>query len=162
MSSFAHLDDLQLSPHFWLSEFVTSASAERAGLRNEPQAWQIRNLASVALMLENVRGLLGGVPISITSGYRSPAVNKLVGGANKSAHLRGLAADFIAPGYGTPHAIAQALARSHPFIDQIDQLIFEGTWVHLGLPEPGAKPRGDVLTARFVKGCPTTYLPGVQ
>ena len=38
------------------------------------------------------------------------AVNALIGGSLSSAHMRGLAADFIAPKYGRPKAIAEAVA----------------------------------------------------
>lgn len=147
--------DEQLAPHFRLSELVISTSGERAGLRNEPQATQVRNLRRTAQWLEVLRGALG-CPITVLSGYRSPAVNKLVGGSDKSAHLRGLAADFIAPAFGDPRAVCErVLALGLPF----DQLIYEGSWVHVGLAE--VVPRRQVLTAVFVKGVPTQYRAGL-
>jgi uncharacterized protein YcbK (DUF882 family) len=50
--------------------------------------------------LERLRALKGNKPITIVSGYRSPATNRAVGGARNSQHLYGRAAD-IHPGYCT-------------------------------------------------------------
>lgn len=148
--------DIPLSPHFQLSEFTSSQAAARAGLRNEPLPAQLDNLKRLALLLEQVRTLLGGAPLFISSGFRSPAVNNLAGGSLRSAHMQGLAADFICPGYGTPRQVAQAIADSPlPF----DQLIFEGSWVHLAAP--AAPARRHVLTAVFLSCQPTRYLQGI-
>ena len=149
--------DPALTEHFRLSEFITSATATRAGLGNTPQPWQRANLQRLAQWLEVLRLNLG-CPIVVLSGYRSPAVNKRVGGAPTSAHLRGLAVDFTAPGFGTPRQVCQRIvALGLPF----DQLIYEGTWVHLGLADPGAALRQQVLTATFAKGLPTQYRVGL-
>ncbi|ACB34526.1 Peptidase M15A [Leptothrix cholodnii SP-6] len=154
--------DIQLAPHFRLSELVISPSGERAGLRNEPQATQVRNLRRTAQWLETLRGALG-CPITVLSGYRSPAVNKLVGGSNQSAHLRGLAADFIAPAFGSPRAVCERVLSLGLSFDKLmfDQLIYEGSWVHVGLAEVGAPMRNQVLTAVFAKGVPTQYRAGL-
>ena len=86
-------------------------------------------------------------------------MNNLVGGSLQSAHMKGLAADFIAPKYGRPKAIAEAIRDSSL---QFDQLIFEGTWVHVAIPPNGQVPRREVLTARFRGGgLPTQYLKGI-
>ena len=151
--------DQQLSPHFALSELTASQTATRLGLRNEPGILIVENLKRLALLLEQVRGLLGGKPILISSGYRSQAVNRAVGGAASSAHVDGLAADFICPGYGTPRQICQAIQDS-PL--RFDQLIFEGTWVHLAAPKEAntPAPRRDVITALFSGGS-VRYLKGI-
>lgn len=152
-----HLEH-RLSPNFTVAELTVSNSAERAGLRNVPVGTALDNLARLAQFLESVRGLLFNAPILVSSGYRSPAVNNLVGGSHKSAHMQGLAADFIAPKYGRPKAIAQAIRDSSL---QFDQLIFEGTWVHVAIPAAGAVPRRDVLTAVFRGGMAPQYLKGI-
>ena len=63
------------------------------------------------------------------------------------AYLDGLACDFIAPAFGTPMAICQALDKSYL---QFDQLIVErvggAVWVHLGIAAEGKTPRRQVLT----------------
>lgn len=150
--------DQALSPHFQLSELLVTNSGARAGLDNTPSTAVIANLKRLAGTLENVRSYLFSTPIIISSGYRSPAVNALIGGAANSAHTQGLAVDFTAPGYGRPSAIAKALAGSGLLFDQ---LIYEGTWVHLGLAPQGQAPRMQVLTAVFQAGRATTYVKGI-
>lgn len=147
-----------LSPHFALAEFTVSQEGARRGLRNQPLGPALRNLQRLAQVLEQLRTLLGGVPITITSGYRSGAINTLVGGALNSAHLSGLAADLIAPQFGTPRRIAQAVADS-PLV--FDQLIQEGTWLHFAIAPVGQPPRRSILTAVFAAGQKTTYLQGL-
>lgn len=153
--------DTPLSPHFQLSEFLVSQAAARAGLSNEPTPRALANLKRLALLLEQVRTLLGDAPILVSSGYRSPAVNNLVGGSLTSAHMHGLAADFICPRHGSPRQVAQAIADS-PL--QFDQLIFEGSWVHLAAPErhtADEPARRTVLTAVFASCQPTRYAKGI-
>lgn len=134
---------MHLSIHFTLEEFTLSQTAIRRGIKNDPPADVMDNLRRLARVMENVRTLLGS-PVLISSGYRSPELNEAVGGSKKSAHCRGLAADFTCPGYGTPREVALAIVRSELIYDQV---IWEGTWVHLGLTE--GEPRQDVLTATF-------------
>lgn len=152
---------LYLTPHFSLDELTATQAGDRAGLDNHPRDWSIRNLTRVARTLEQVRELLGGAPILISSGYRSPAVNRLVGGAQDSAHVRGLAVDFTAPAYGSPRQICRRLLEQGYAIEW-DQLIWEGRWVHLGLAEIGHVQRREVLTADFVRGLPTQYAAGLS
>lgn len=152
------IDDKPLSPHFMLSEFTVSAAATRAGLPNEHLAIHERNMTRVAVVMERVRALLGDVPIVIHSGYRSPAVNKLIGGSKTSAHMQGLAVDFTAPRFGDPRSICRAVVDGGIVFDQ---LIYEGTWVHLGLAEEGVPPRRQVLTAFFQRGERTRYEAGL-
>lgn len=60
--------------------------------------------------LEMLRAELGNVPITITSGYRSPVKNQAVGGAQDSQHLQGNAADIRVAGK-TPAEVAAAAKR---------------------------------------------------
>lgn len=149
----------RLSPHFTLGELTFSQAAERSSLDNTPTPPILRNLERLAQALEHVRASLGGAPIHISSGYRSPAVNRAVGGSQNSAHLRGLAADFQAPTFGDPRAVALHLQADRDVL--FDQLIFEGSWVHIGLARQGETPRREVLTAVFLRGCPTQYRIGI-
>lgn len=139
-----------LSPHFHLDEFTVSQEAARRGIDNTPTDEVIPRLELLARHLELVRTILGGHPIILTSGYRCDELNTAIGGSRTSAHLRGDAADFICPRFGTPLAICRALAIQEdlPF----DQLIEEGGWVHLGFAREGARPRRQVLTKRPGKG----------
>lgn len=150
--------DRALSPSFRLSEFVRSETAVRAGLDNTPPASVLANLTNVlAPNMQRVRELLQN-PVQVTSGYRSPEVNRAVGGSSGSQHLLGLACDFVSPAFGNPRAVARTLAHNAALL-RYDQLIWEGAWVHISFVPSGA-PRGQVLTAHFSQGG-VTYSPGI-
>lgn len=142
---------MKLSEHFTLDEMTLSETAARNGLDNTPGLEALANLKKVAAVLEQIRALVGK-PVAISSGYRSPAVNKAVGGSNTSAHVKGLAADINVPGM-KPAALAAIIKTSNiPF----DQLILEfDRWVHIGLSN--TSPRGELLTIRTGTG----YMKGI-
>lgn len=133
---------MKMSAHFTLDELLISENGQRLGIDNTPPDGVFLNLIQLANFLEDVRVLLGH-PILISSGYRCPALNKAIGGAAKSHHMLGMAADFICPGFGSPLDVCQKIASSGL---QYDQCIHEfGRWVHLGI-DPA--PRRENLTAR--------------
>ncbi|MDP2026461.1 D-Ala-D-Ala carboxypeptidase family metallohydrolase [Sulfuriferula sp.] len=137
---------MQLTPNFSLEELVKSDTALRRGIDNTPDGIVSGNLREyTAPGLEQVRALLGHA-VRISSGYRCPQLNRVIGGSATSAHVHGLAADFTAPEYGTPSQIARAIAASDI---QFDQLIMEGTWIHIGF---APVPRRQLLTAHFLAG----------
>ncbi|HXU26257.1 MAG TPA: D-Ala-D-Ala carboxypeptidase family metallohydrolase [Bacteroidia bacterium] len=144
-----------LSEHFTLDEFTRSEYAERKCLNNSIPNNLMANAKRMAELMEQVRNILGK-PIIVNSMYRSPAVNKAVGGASTSMHLKALACDFICPQFGTPYEVAERLQKEGGFTITYDQLIYEGTWVHIGLKEGNKKPRLQALTMR--KGA---YLNGI-
>lgn len=147
---------MKLTEHFSLDEFTYSDTAIRRGVDQTPPPVVLKNLQESAERMEIVRAMLGNKAIHITSGYRSPMLNKLVGSGPKSAHLTGSAVDFICPDFGSPKDIVKFLSEC-PMI-QFDQLIYEGTWVHIGF---GAMGRREVLTAHFgPEGI--TYTKGVS
>ena len=145
----------QLSEHFSLEEATFSSTAIRNGISNQPDQTQLANMISAAKGMELVRTILGK-PIHIDSWIRVEALNKAVGGVGHSAHMDGFAIDFICPEFGTPQAVAKAVADHHL---KFDQLIYEGTWVHISF-DP--KYRGQLLTAHFVPGSPTSYTNGIE
>lgn len=136
---------MNLSEHFTLEEMVSSQIATRRRLDNRPGPKELANLRRTCAVLEQVRAL-AGAPVIVSSGYRSKAVNQAVGGSSSSAHLQGLAADITVPGMA-PKALAKLIMAGDVIFDQ---LIYEGTWVHIGLSE--GKPRRQVLTATFNPG----------
>lgn len=73
-------------------------------LGNPPKSRRAES-AKLARHLERLRAINDGQPLHIVSGYRSPAHNTRVGGATRSQHLRGAAAD-IPRGYAT---VAEAM-----------------------------------------------------
>jgi zinc D-Ala-D-Ala carboxypeptidase len=151
---------LCLTKNFKLSEMTDSQEAARRGIDNTPSAEVMGNLLELANWLENLRRLIGNRAILISSGYRSPALNTAVKGSRKSKHMRGLAADFTAPTFGSPLGLCRFIADSPALA--FDELIYEGTWVHVGLSDPPSTPTARrVLTARFVRGQQTTYAQGL-
>jgi hypothetical protein len=147
--------DEQLTKNFKLSEFTDSQEAVRRGIKNFPGAVELANIRNfLAPGLQKVRDLLGH-PVDISSGYRSPTVNTLVKGSKTSDHMKGLAADFTSRNYGTTLEVCKAILASGIVFDQ---LIYEGTWVHISF---SPTPRKQVLTAVFKKNKPTAYLPGL-
>lgn len=128
---------------FTLEELTVSQTAARHGINNIPKGDVLKNLHKTALMMVNIRKLLGDKPIIVSSGYRSPEVNAKVGGSNNSAHTLGYAVDFTCPGYGSPLEVAKAIAESE-LMEGIDQLIHEyNSWVHISF-DP--RRRGQLLT----------------
>jgi len=127
---------MQLSEHFTLEEFVRSQTAQSAGVDNTPPAHVIRELQRTAVMMEGVRRVLGH-PITVTSGYRGPALNTLVHGVLNSAHLTGRACDFVCPEFGSPADVCRALVPHMKELG-VDQLILEfDRWTHLAWePQP--------------------------
>lgn len=132
---------MNLTRHFTLEELIASGEAARKGIDNTPNQSVIDNLKRVANMMEDIRTLLGGKPIFITSGYRCSALNKLIGSKPTSRHVEGLAVDFKCPEYGTPYDIVNAIAQSNI---NFDQCIMEyNSWCHIGL---GNGMRRQILT----------------
>ena len=144
---------MNLSEHFTLDEALFSSTAARLSISNDPDTNQIFAMKIAATGMEQVRSLLNQ-PIHVDSWFRCPELNEKVGGAKDSAHMQGYAVDFICPAARAPAAIVQAIAISSI---QFDQLIQEGTWVHISF-DPLLRRR--MLTAHFGPGG-TTYTKGV-
>jgi hypothetical protein len=132
---------VQLTSHFTLAELTVTSQP----FDNTPSEDILNTLKLTAKNLETVRILLEGAPISVSSGYRSVAVNKAVGGSKTSSHLSGYAVDFTVKGY-TPLEVCRIIASSSL---KFDQLIYEGRWIHISF-DP--KERMDILTADFSNG----------
>lgn len=81
--------------HFTFSEFVRSETATKKGIDNAIPNVQVENniKALVDRVLDPLREFLE-LPIIINSGYRSPALNRAVGGSKNSQHMYGQAADI--------------------------------------------------------------------
>jgi hypothetical protein len=153
-------DTMQLSKNFSLPEMVKSQAAIRLGLKNEPGPEEIANLKALCVfILQPLRDRFG--PITVTSGFRSHGINRMIGGARNSQHVLGQAADIEAPSMST-YALANAVMNMGlPF----DQLILEfyesgvpdSGWVHVSYRPKG---RREVLTAAR-EGNKTVYTKGL-
>ena len=134
-----------LPPHFTLAQLTHSDTALEHDIANTPSSAHLENLRRLAQALEEIQQLLQH-PLTISSVYRCPELNRLVGGVPTSRHALGLAADFSCPAFGSPLDIARAIAASPIHFDQI---IHEyGRWVHFGLATPGEAERRQLLTIR--------------
>jgi zinc D-Ala-D-Ala carboxypeptidase len=137
---------MKLSEHFTLRELTVSEWAARNDVDNMPPDMLISTLQELAAKLEEVRVVLGNKRVHVNSGYRSPKVNKAIGGTPTSSHQYGQAADIICPEFGAPMDICKTIIDSGI---KFDQLILEyatpdgGGWVHLGI---GKRMRQQVLT----------------
>jgi zinc D-Ala-D-Ala carboxypeptidase len=136
---------VKLSEHLELSEVTRSESAKRNGISNMPTPEHIENFKILAAkVFEPIREHFG-VPIRISSGYRSKELNKCVGGSSTSQHSSGEAID-IDQDYTTitNKQVFEYIRDNLTF----DQLIneFNYAWVHVSYKANG-KQRGEVLEA---------------
>ena len=136
---------MKLSEHLSLSEVIRSESAKRNGISNMPTPEHIENFKILATKIfEPIREHFG-VPIRISSGYRSKELNKCVGGSSTSQHSSGEAID-IDQDYTTitNKQVFEYIRDNLTF----DQLIneFDYSWVHVSYKANG-KQRGEVLEA---------------
>lgn len=144
---------MKLSEHFTLQELTVSDTALRTGIKNIPTPNVIENLKLLAQGLEEVRALLD-TPIFITSGYRSPTLNRFIGGSSNSAHCLGFAADFKCAGLKPDEIVARIKASKINY----DQLIAEGVWTHISF-DP--RMRRQTLSALFDNKGKAQYRPFV-
>lgn len=137
-------EDLQLSTNFWLSEFLCSDTAVRQGIPNEPSVLQVANLMELASkLLQPIRDGVGS--ISISSGFRGHVLNGAVGGSDNGVHPDGYAADCspMKKNMTRKKLVDWIIASGLAF----DQVIFEGTWVHIGFKSQAGKQRKMALMA---------------
>ena len=133
----------QITEHFTLAEATTSGTAARLNITNSIPDNVLPAVIKTAVCLEQVREYLNN-PIHINSWYRSPELNKAIGGVDSSQHTKGEAVDFICPSFGSPQKICQFLTTTEL---SFDQLILEHTWVHISFSSvPSRKNRKQVLT----------------
>jgi len=118
---------MKITDHFTWEEMTSSQTAVRKGLDNDPGEQERSNIEWVCKkVLEPIRYHKG--PVIVTSGYRSPEVNRLIGGSSTSQHCKGQAADIIVPGETIEGLFKWIMATELPY----DQVIQEfGRWVHI-------------------------------
>jgi zinc D-Ala-D-Ala carboxypeptidase len=132
-----------LTPHFTLEELTASETAERNGWDNSPNDQELANLTRLADFLEQVKVVLNGKPIIISSGLRTKKVNDAVGSRDTSQHRLGCAADFRVPGM-TPDQVVKAIIASGIGFDQVIREF--DRWTHISIPNSeDVSPRKQAL-----------------
>ena len=148
------INDTRLSPHFTLGELCKT----KTGIENVPNEAQVENLKRLCRWLEQLRRRWnnlygeGDDPIIINSGFRSPEVNKAVGGVSTSNHLTGCAVDIRCIG------MEQALRYACILLDiadesqeDFDELLIEQSakslWIHFAV-----RPFANRRRIRLMKG----------
>ena len=134
---------MNLTPHFTLEELTASETAERNGWDNSPNDQELANLTRLADFLEQVKVVLNGKPIIISSGLRTKKVNDAVGSRDTSQHRLGCAADFRVPGM-TPDQVVKAIVASGIGYDQVIREF--DRWTHISVPNSvDTSPRKQAL-----------------
>lgn len=148
---------MQLSKNLSLAEVVRSESAKRRGIKNMPTPEHLENLKKLAeKIFQPIRDHFG-IPIHVSSGYRSKELNAAIGGSATSQHCKGEALDLDMDGTSvTNKQVFEFIKDNLPF----DQLIWEfgdnnnPDWVHVSY---GSRNRKEILRAVKVDGV-TKYL----
>ena len=124
--------------HFCMREFVRSATADKLGIDNTPDEDIMRRLEKlVDNTLDPLREVYGR-PINVNSGYRCPELNKAVGGALSSGHMRGVAADITTgTKQGNKRLWDIIVKRNIPFTKMIDEQGF--SWIHISYDADNVK-----------------------
>lgn len=122
---------LALSKNFSIQEFTSSNTARSKHIDNTPSDDIIYRLSyGVTHVLQPLRDFLGK-PIKVSSGYRSPALNKAVSGSFKSQHLTGNAADIVLLSNADYDKAIDFLSHNG-FVDQlINEYKGKSRWLHV-------------------------------
>ena len=152
LSHLSELNGLRLSPHFSLGELTKTNYVTKDG--NFPSRVAIENLTNICEnWLEALRQAQG--PLIINSGYRSPEVNKLAGGAPTSNHLTGCAVDIHVSGFEQAIRYASILLDiSEGTQRDYDELFIEKNktgshWIHFAVrPKDRSATQGDACLSK--------------
>jgi hypothetical protein len=152
---------MQISKHLSLSEVTRSETAKRKGISNTPSPEHLDNFKLLAdNIFEKIRAHFG-VPIHISSGYRSKELNDAIGGSQTSQHSKGQAIDIDMDGSssGVSNADIFKFIKDNLVFDQlIAEFPKNGNpdWVHVSYSE--GKNRKQILVAKK-NGSKTAYIP---
>lgn len=137
--------------YFTFSEFSESEKARRLGIDNKiPERVEAHVVELVDLILDPLREAWGG-PLTISSGYRCPELNKAVNGSATSAHMDGWAADIV-PDKNDKRGVdglisfaAKWLNETGVAFDQcIDEKEGDKKWLHIGIRNRKGEQRREI------------------
>lgn len=142
---------MKLSKNLTLNECLRSGVADRLGIDNVPDdEWVVENLRQIAeRVFQPCRDHFGS-PLYVSSGYRSPELNRAIGGSKRSQHMQGRALDLDADVFG-----GFSNAELFHYIKdnlEFDQMVWEfgdgdnPSWVHVSYVHDGPN-RGRCLEA---------------
>jgi hypothetical protein len=131
---------MRLSKHFTRAEFEASQTAERKGIDNVMTLAAIQKAIDLCeAVLEPIREHFGK-PVIITSGYRSDKLNKAIGGARRSQHSAGEAADIKVVGVSN-WDVLKYIHDNLPYDQLICEFMEKGNpskgWVHVSYRKVG-------------------------
>lgn len=140
--------------NFTIGELCASQVAQKKEIDNTPSAMVRVHLTETMTLLEAIRAEwakyceqynLGTSSLIVSSGYRSPELNKAVGGVKNSAHVVGYAADIV-PANGKQDEFERFMATVFSKMGYAyDQIIIEKNkytrWVHVGYKKPDGSQR---------------------
>tara|TARA_R100001510_G_C7582140_1_gene154745 strand:+ start:320 stop:790 length:471 start_codon:yes stop_codon:yes gene_type:complete len=147
---------MKLSKNLTLKECIRSGTADRLGIDNTPDEWATENLKKVAEHIFQPLRDHFGVPVYVSSGYRSPDLNRAIGGSKRSQHMEGRALDLDADVFGDIsnaeifHYIRECL--------EFDQVVWEfgdednPSWVHVSYVHGGPNRKRCLKACRNSKG----------
>tara|TARA_R100001369_G_scaffold79861_1_gene110001 strand:+ start:31 stop:534 length:504 start_codon:yes stop_codon:yes gene_type:complete len=139
---------VQLSKHFILTEMTKSMTAQRKGIDNTPGPAEIKNLGDLCYeILEPLRAHFG-LPVTITSGYRSEALCEAIGSKKTSQHAKGQAVDLeinSVPNIKTAYWLQNNVDYDQLIMEFFDPEDSAGGWIHISYNEKGSN-RKQVLT----------------
>lgn len=128
--------------HFTIAELCRSNTADRLGINNRCNQDHVVNLtALVNNVLDPLREWYGK-PLTVSSGYRCPELNKAVRGSSTSQHMKGEAADIDTGDRGQYKLLFDYIQKNLPFDQLIDESNF--SWVHVSYRADGEN-RNQVL-----------------
>ena len=149
--------------HFTFREFERSERADELNIDNRiPELAEAHIVELVDILLDPLREAWGG-PLTVSSGYRCPELNRAVGGSATSAHTAGWAADLV-PDSDDPRgvqglvdfAIEWLTATGLPFDQLIDERSDGSRWLHIGIRNLKGKQRRQVMLyedGKYMKIC---------
>ena len=134
--------------YFELSEFIASSEAKKRGIDNTPSFEVVDHLSELCGKILDPLRASYGKPITVTSGYRCPKLNQVVGGVATSAHKTGYGADLQTRDLdGFMKFLVEWLRATKT---KFDQVLFEKKgktrWVHVSLYNTSGQQRGMIST----------------